>query len=151
MDNKDKSIPELERWNQVILYSKNWFKRTNVIEDLKTLISKLCGIDREYETLKDVSYVVTEVFIKHHTKEQIERFFDDVIFTYFNVNKSLNQEEIIRRMIGWIGVIPVIKNGKTIINLGEPDYTLLPPMDDDYLKRYKELTTEIEKPTDSRG
>jgi hypothetical protein len=152
MNNIDKKIPELERWNHVILYSKGWYKRTDTIEDLKTLISKLCGIDREYESLKDIAYVVTEVFIRVHTKDQIERFFNDVIFSNVYFNESFSREYIIKRMIGWIGCMQVMeKDGEHIINIGEPDYTLLPPKDDEQIERYKELYTQIEKPTGSKA
>lgn len=39
---------------QVILYSKGWYKETNVMDDIRQLISKICLMDTKFIKDKDV-------------------------------------------------------------------------------------------------
>jgi hypothetical protein len=51
------------------LYAKGWYKRTDVVEDLKVLQGKYCGIDPKYIDINDILHkllsLVYPVLAKH--------------------------------------------------------------------------------------
>jgi len=56
--------------NQIILYAKNWYGRSeNIIEDIKTIISKECYID--HVTDYDVYQCLCNVFAEYATKNPV--------------------------------------------------------------------------------
>jgi hypothetical protein len=117
---------------QIILYTKSWFKQTNQIEDIKTLMICYYGTKAQYYNLFDVYRILIDVM--ESVEIDFARFMKEEMFRW-NDNtdpNSVNVVHIIERMLGIISIIPVRDNeGNLRFDLGEPDYTWLPKKEGD--------------------
>ena len=43
------------------LYAKLWYKRTNIIDDMKVIMSKRSGVDTQFIRITDIIYVLTRL------------------------------------------------------------------------------------------
>ena len=60
---KPKSIKPTELQNQIIIYSKNWYKRSdNILDDIRYLMGKYSGTELEYISDRDAMCVIIETF-----------------------------------------------------------------------------------------
>lgn len=116
---------------QIILYAKHWFKTTDRIEDIKTLMSHYYGCKSQYYNLFDVYRILIDVM--GSVQIDFARFMREEMFrwNYSSDSTSVNVIHIIERMLGVISVIPVRDNkGNLRFDLGQPDYTWLPKKED---------------------
>lgn len=113
---------------QIILYCKQWFKTTNLFDDLKILISKRCAIDPDLVSLDNIYWhlleIIKECSIVYANNNYI---YQDILKEMFKQKNSVSIDDMIRIAYIKIGLLP-IKNdkGEKIIELGEPDYNWLP-------------------------
>jgi hypothetical protein len=117
----------------IYLYAKNWYKRTDLIEDLKKLLSVRSGIPQEYISTENIVHVLSNITSNYiGTPDKAERFIDDLhhrytFNKYFINEESSFEETLITTMLSILAFLEV----KDIpFELGEPDYNILPKKDD---------------------
>lgn len=113
---------------QIILYSKKWFKRTDIITDLKVMISNWSGSELKWTTEHDVYWMVSEAFAKSVSTDNriLIWFLKDDLYRY---EETIEIKEMIKRMIGKMAILRTRNGDEIIIDLGEPNYNLLPKSD----------------------
>ncbi len=111
---------DLER--HIILYCKGHYKKTELMTDLKVIVGKFCDISIEHIENKDVYYWVTKIYFEFYNKYQIVSNFLDL----FKWENQHDYKSIIKFMCSYIAILPIKNKNEIIIDLGEPDYTLLP-------------------------
>ena len=124
--------------SQVILYAKNWFKKTDVMEDLRKIYAKRNGMRFEHINNDDIYEMLTKLFYDICLKENSEYSFNHLmkeIFRFVNkgcsYSETTNMKHVIKYYLVMISNAQVreIKKGKTLkilIELDEPDYSILP-------------------------
>jgi len=108
---------------QAILYSKNHFEKTNLIDDLKVITAKEYSLPLEYVRLHTVYVYMLDIFfklqkagyIKIGIKEFLENLFD-------NWNPKIGRYEMIGKMM--VEIQNILVQG---LDLGDPDYSLFQP------------------------
>ena len=108
---------------QIILYCKNWFKVTNIIDDLKVFVGKWAGIKTEHVETFYVYTRLLEIFFIT-CEQKAEYMFLDI----FKDKKQITIEDMIRKIYNELGQLKVFdgKIDNVIWDLGEPDYNILP-------------------------
>ena len=99
--------------NQIILYAKHWFKRTNLIEDLQVLIaSRHCLLDPNNISVDDIMDVLTELTEKYNIKLSwfIRQCRSTKSCQDMNVDNGVkwtDQEISIHTMLTWLSTIEI--------------------------------------------
>jgi nitrate reductase alpha subunit len=123
-----KQISDLSK--NIVLYSKNWYKKSdNHIQDLKTLVSKLCALDIKYISDCDIYNEVADTFVEVCNQRDYRRLLQDFFYKPLANPEPLLMPEAIDRMLGLIGCIQVKTDMELLIDLGKPDYNLLPKVE----------------------
>lgn len=119
--------------SQVILYAKNWFKKTDIIEDLRKIYAKRNLMALKHISDEDIyrllSFLVFDLCIKGKgscpfTDLMAEIFrFQDGRFGYSQVTR---QKNVIKKILSMLRLLNIKDDGKVLIELDKPDYTILP-------------------------
>lgn len=121
-----------------ILYSKGHYKHTsNVIKDLRTLMSNYSGADKGFYTDESIYTFVCESFVDSCTKNDIKRLLKCFYSKPFFLGEGqATLEEMVSHMIGMMACIQVYDvegdNKIELVKLGEanPDYLPIPNPDE---------------------
>jgi hypothetical protein len=108
---------------QVILYSKNWFERTELLNDLRVFVSKAYRIDLEHMYDYSVYHFITQLWFKLFDYDKAQM----IVRELFKSKMDINYKDIIETMMSDFANLRVYdKDGIEMLELGEPDYGLLP-------------------------
>lgn len=113
---------EFER--HIILYCKAWYKETNLIDDIRSIISNISGSELQYINIGHVYRFLTQITINYVEKYCIKEFFDN-LFKYNENPDSVTIEEVCGKLACEISIIDVEDEDEIFIDLGEPDYSIL--------------------------
>jgi hypothetical protein len=121
-------------WHDLWLYAKNWYgKSDRPIDDLKRIIGRDTGTDPRYVTNSDVLQVVYEVaapYLVVQPTSSLQSFFI-VLARLLNISRwgdPITVEDVIEVLLHALWTVRTHdEEGNVLLNLGEPDYTLLPP------------------------
>jgi len=123
--------------SQVILYAKNWFKKTDTIEDLRKIYAKRNLMVLEHISDEDIysmlTHLVFDLCIKdndinfNHLMSEIFRS-EMQWHRFTNVTRIRNVIRVYLQMLRLLKVKEASGNTitKVLIPLDEPDYTILP-------------------------
>lgn len=136
-------------FNHLILYAKGWYKRGNLLDDVKIILGERCAIDPNYLTQADVWGCCVHALEKY-APEDVFRFLND-LFTprnpktldkWFDPNCPLEQAiQLILDILSRLKIMDVYSR-KILIDLGTPDEKLLPLVDDKAKERYQKLVDQ---------
>lgn len=118
---------EFER--HIILYCKAWYKETNLIDDIRAIISNISGSELQYINVGHVYKFLTQITINYVGKYCIKEFFDN-LFKYNESLDSVTIEEVCGKLACEISIIDVENENKILMDLGEPDYSILDRKDE---------------------
>jgi hypothetical protein len=108
---------------QVILYSKNWFERTELLNDLRVFVSKAYMISLEHMYDYSVYHFITQLWFKLFDYDKVQM----IVRELFKSKRDINYKDIIETMMSDFANLRVYdKDGVEVLELGEPDYSLLP-------------------------
>ena len=109
----------------VVLYAKGFYRRSDdTMKDLKALLSPFFAIEPKYFTDSDMYGRVLETFWKVTSPDRQQFFWGEI---FARVGKpSITMTELVGRLLGEISICVVRKNDEVVLDLGEPDYTILP-------------------------
>lgn len=117
----------LNTYRHWYLYFKGWYKKTNIIEDLKKIQSNWSGIDERHISKYDVLSVVTSILYPHLSKDKFFKFIDDSLKenTRF-VGGSVNSCHIERMIYSAKSILSKVDKDSIDGDLGYPDFSILP-------------------------
>lgn len=114
---------------QLILYTKGWFKQTSLVEDIKIIAGEYYNIEPKNLNKIDAFRFVGKVFYKLKQYNHIQHTNElDVFLELFHRVKlwkgkdDVDIMDVIDYMCSKISSVVVLGR----IDLGEPDYTILP-------------------------
>lgn len=118
----------LNQYRHWYLYCKGWYKKTDIIEDLKVIQSHWCGIEKVHLTEYDILSVMMTIVHKHiHSKNDFFRFIDNSLKGNVRfVGGSENDDQIRRMILSAKSIIGMAKKEDIDGELGEPDFNILP-------------------------
>lgn len=125
--------------SHIFLYAKRWYKRTEVFADLKKIISVRNGCEAQYISDGDVITLLCELVFPFIT--DAHKFQDFVLsfFRYKGKNYSgakimITPKEIVISLLSVLELVKVKDSSgnivRDIIQLDEPDYSILPKQDE---------------------
>jgi len=111
----------------VVLYAKNHYVETEVISDLKFIISGIAGLTRELISIDMIYDVVGKTFSQ--VVEEGDK--DNFILKLFDWEGEITRLKAMSEMLGYIqGVVVFDDQGTDILGLGDPDPGVLPLRND---------------------
>ena len=113
---------EFER--HIILYCKGWYKRTNLIDDIRAIIAEISGSELQHIDLSHVYNFIAQVATNYVSKNDMQDFFK-WLFWYNKNLDSVTAEEVCNKLAGKIAIITVRDGDELLMDLGEPDYSIL--------------------------
>ena len=113
----------------IFLYAKGWYKKVDVLEDLRILVGARCAIETKHISNSDILTVVGGLYYDYISKHNFELLFRDMFndIYHFQASDKTDIRKVLRLMLREL-CMTTVKNGKggIILRLGKPDYTLLP-------------------------
>jgi hypothetical protein len=123
--------------SHVIIYAKGWYKKTNIIEDLKIIYARRCGLKPEHMCIPLIydclTTLVYEMCIK--SKWDFRRFmvrmFSEISADGFAPRMQFfnpNMEHVIEIYLSMLALVEVYNptTKRDIIPMDKPDYSILP-------------------------
>lgn len=116
--------------SHIYLYAKNWYAKTNPIDDLKILYGKRNGLEPEHVSMNNILSCLFELTLKHLKEPwQLKEFITDISPDYFWKISRFGKEPwdywkaVISKCLSVLSLTKVsdIENG-----LDETDFTILP-------------------------
>jgi len=123
-------------YSHLILYAKGYYKRGDVLEDVKKILGHRCAIDAEHLSNMDVWGNCVHAFIKycnteHDVGELLVALFKPLpnepghgVFDFWS--DSSNIHRAIHAILVPLMRLKVFENGQQILELGKPNPTILP-------------------------
>jgi len=129
--------------SQVILYAKGWFKRSDdIIKDLKKIYAKRNALEVEYIRNSDVYEMLTHLVFDLCIAPKANTVFNSYPFTNLMIeifkdysgladNDTTTMKRVIEKYLIMLEFLQVNeashgKITKVLIELDEPDYTIIP-------------------------
>ena len=112
---------EFER--HIILYCKNWYSRTDLITDIRTIITKVSGSQLQYIYPNHAYKKLVDIAVNYCSKPQLQYYIKH-LFDYADKD-TVTMEEMCNKLAEFIFDIPV-NTDQIFIDLGEPDESILP-------------------------
>jgi len=126
--------------SNILLYAKGWYKKTNLIDDMKVLVSHKYMWNKEDCTIGDIVSCCIDLLCKYcildKPKYILKQNFEEILQDLnpneiwkcgYEKNRSYSYEEaIIRKTLSMLGLLSVRNGDKMLIELDEPDVTILP-------------------------
>jgi len=112
----------MEEWRHFLFYAKNRYGKTETISDLKTILSHETGLNPGSVKLGDVYEILVGLFLKYTTGDQKKDFFMRI----FAERDSVKIGDVILQLIGALSVLKIRDGERVLIELGEPDPSVLP-------------------------
>lgn len=146
----EEELVKMNSYRHFYLYAKHWYKRTDVVEDLKLLIQERSLIDPVHLSVRDVIDNLEGLAWNYITKSgNPPHFFREFVFDMFPDNrwkhggdKEDSQEVTLIKKILSMMSIEQVKNIDGA--LGEPDPNILPLLEG-ALDRIREMKEEFPK------
>lgn len=125
-----KKSKELFHGRHFVFYARGKYSVNNPMEDLKRLVADYSDWDFESVTDWDVFRHVCNIVIpllleSENPQKEIERLLGSFLTKVLNGVK-LNTEDIVIKLFSFLTRVKTMDGDKVIINLGEPDYNILP-------------------------
>ncbi|MEN9919939.1 MAG: hypothetical protein RL662_2375 [Bacteroidota bacterium] len=133
--------------SQVILYSKDWYEKTDTISDLKTLISVCCGMDTKYIKDLDVLQQVAGTLHKIWAIKPADNWDTGILYKdtwlegFWTPKASITLKEHIESFLRVIHM----KQIDNYPRLPCPDAKYLPLSKDRSLTRWDEMDKDFEQ------
>ncbi len=114
-------------YNHLLLYAKHWYKRGDVLEDVRTIFAKRAGIDREFISNPDVWHQLVHVAFKYLPPQELEDLFTRTFSSLLRFEGTTTVFEMIPKVLSKLAILPVYgKNDELILNIGDPTPNILP-------------------------
>lgn len=114
--------------SHIILYAKGWYRVTNYEEDLKKLLAQRAGIEDWKDISRDsIIIVLTEIIYPYMNQYYLREILERTFVKHFSFDEKYTEfERCLRAILNIIANLQVKDTEKIIIQLDEPDYSILP-------------------------
>lgn len=128
----------MNSYRHFYLYAKHWYKRQDVVEDLKLLIKNRSNIDVEFLSVGDIFQNLNGLVWQALTRSgNPEHFFSEFIMdTTFPENRwrytgepHESQDRVVLKK--FLSILSLTKKSDIDGELGEPDFSILPAPEKD--------------------
>ena len=125
----------LNTYQHVYLYAKNWYKRTNTLEDLKRILSIRSNIGADEISNEDVVRQLLHITYPHIVKSgNPPHFFEELFIDMLPENEwkryMCQNDDIYTKICkSCLNFLNFVKVSEIEDLLGPPDYTILPKKD----------------------
>ena len=134
---KQKKVLELNSKRHFYLYAKGWYKKTDILQDLKVICGTYSGLDPNDIKLGDIFVVLSEEVYKYiNTLNAFMHFVDDLAsisaWIYRDIPRDIEYYwiRVLRRYMNILSITRVHDDEDVLIlNLGDPDPKILPLWD----------------------
>lgn len=141
-----KSKRVMKNWDSdFYLYSKYWYKRTNIIEDLKILQANYCGCEVKHITARDAVRHLISLTLNHMLTSGNPEYHLTELITSLNPTemRKINSEETddhdTKLCKACMSFLMNVETSKIEKGIDAPDFTLLPARDNHCKKMAKEF------------
>ena len=111
----------------LVLYAKEHYRKSRyVLEDLKKIFARFLCIESRFLSDQDVYARVLEVFLKVTSVGSQHLFWERLFCENGKQYRSITPLDMIDRLLGKIAICQVRDGDNVLIELGDPDYTILP-------------------------
>lgn len=119
-------MKKLKEERHILLYAKGWYKRTNLLKDLTKIVEHITGLIYVGKIPRSaIWYWVTKVFIDLVPECQRNDFWQRELFQWNEL--TITREIVIKKILGELSTVPCLDdNENVILDIGKPDYTILP-------------------------
>lgn len=124
--------PEPHPYRHIFLYAKDRYRRGNMMEDLRILVGHITAIVPEHVRDEDILEVVHgvafEQMLKRGTSERIQLgIYSEILRVTRKEDRPPRIQDIVENLLAILTITRVrTKEKEILLNLGEPDYELLP-------------------------
>ena len=132
-------MKERKNWDSHIwLYAKNWYQRTNTIDDLKKILADRSGIDEQCIGIKDIFSVLCGIVYPYLTEYKFFTFLEDSFRNFMDYKLDTTLEKVFERLLWILHDVQTKEKRKRkgkwkiLVELDEPDYNILPKRKDTY-------------------
>jgi hypothetical protein len=148
---------EMNTYSHVYLYAKHWYKRTDIVADMKILIGNRCGIAPGFISTENcVEQLVDLVYLSITRSGNPIHFFSEFVLDItlrknrwkFNGESDDSDEVVIIKKC--LSVLALTDTKNIDGEFAEPDQKILPLANEDGLKRFRDLKKEVTR-IDSRN
>jgi len=121
--------------SHIYLYAKGWYKETDVIEDMKRIVSIRNGIEPEYCSSKDIahlllsiaqSYIRIEHDFSNFVMDLSPNSFWAMLFYPEEKDRYDFNKSVIRKCLSVLRTVQVMDVDKVLLELDKPDPEILP-------------------------
>jgi len=116
--------------SHVYLYAKGWYKKNDVIDDLKTILGERSGVEPRHIRKSDIIIVLSNIVWKDMNAARFQTFLANIINEPIFPNREKEdipvEDRIIEALLRSISLMPVKSNGEVVVNICDPDPELLP-------------------------
>jgi hypothetical protein len=125
--------------SHILLYAKGWYKKTDIIEDMKILVAQRYFWNKEDCTIDNIVSCCINLIYRYCILNQPEHI---ACYNFHNIFEDLKpdniwkcgyasrsytyNEAIIRKTLSMLSIVSVQKDGIKLIELDEPDEKILP-------------------------
>ncbi len=142
---RDKLV-QINTYSHVYLYAKHWYKCTDVVADMKILISNRCGIDPEYISAADcISQLVDLVWLSISRSGNPPYFFGEFVNditirkNHWKVNGEPDDSDEVVVIKKCLSVLSTTLKSNIDGEFEEPDPKILPLTNEDILQQFREI------------
>ena len=117
--------------SHIYLYAKGWYKKTDVIEDLKIILGERSLLYPEHVSVDDIVSVLSKIAYPYIKDEyEFARFLADILpcnsWQYGEKNEKNIELNIINKLLSVLSLTTVKEKDVVIIPLDKPDPNILP-------------------------
>jgi hypothetical protein len=120
-------IKERNADSHIFLYAKNWYKKTNVFEDLRKIYAVRNACKAEYISDSSIVAMLCDLVFPYLTQHTFRSFILDLFRYEKSPYKKTASEKIANNFLSRLELTRVKDDaGNILIQLDAPDYSILP-------------------------
>ena len=116
--------------SHIYLYAKGWYKKGDVVEDLKKILGRRSGVNAEYIRKQDIIIVLSGIVWPEMTEYRFLEFLSHIVDAPIFPNREEDSTpvdiRIIKALLKQIVLMPVKRDGEVLVDISDPDPELLP-------------------------
>lgn len=113
--------------SHIILYAKGWYKKTKYEDDLKVILAYRNGCDKKDVSRESIIIVLTKIVYPYLTEYYFREIFIRTFSNFYRSLYKINEFEMfLSELLSILCSLKIKNNDKILIELDEPDYTILP-------------------------
>ena len=126
---------EYQDGRHIWLYAKGWYRWSDdLMADLRILVGHHTGIELKYLSDEEVFWAIMAIAVPHIKPSNVvsrvgfgfENILYDLVIRSQTELRPITYADVLDRLLLALSSVKVRHGHRVLINLGEPDYTLLP-------------------------